>query len=756
MRYSFFSLVVAINAVAGFDVQAANTDRETFQVIFGVRAALSAQHGYGVTDSVKYIVEAPNGDIVVAGNGASSYTDTGSRTKPMVARIDPSGNVLWRQIYEDLENQEILAFAGKGDGQFIVFKKRVEDRSGRTRRTETLSLRRVDSDGNMSRELGGIDGVQVYGTAAVVNAELERLVFAGIDAEGTPSPRPEIRDVRLHEIDLNGNVRRLAFPEGIKGLRMFQHVGNDNFVFLRMGSFYSEPQDIARVNADGEVDQVIEWYDEVKMPSHVLATASRIFLIYQIDYREKKYRVLAHSIDGSGHWHYDIEGVDRVVAATATRTGGLILSGNYEGNPLVIAVSPQGEFQWSHRFRSAKANAGIAAISELSDGWLALAGSTSPGNAAFSSTDADALLVVSGPAGAGLSDYSGCLADADEIERLRAELQSLTGMEVRREVLMSGRKPTPVEDLPHLNAKVPPTGDCGSLSEQDLKRFLRESVDEAHVLNLSKPSDRAKIDVMLRPTGSLHPTGFKETGRFDVGRTPRLEVEHRSGREAMRYIAEEILPYTERFWVVFDQLQAAGRMWVGDKSRGLGLPAGPTFSKVTVLAEQFVETLNEQPEQDRRAFTAKFSAKPIVFSADDDFLHLWGDSWLIVGKNRIDDIFEYVLKTLPEIESGILAETKALYSAVATQFRKSDPNLPRAKYLEVLRRVSASIESLSDEDIAVLRDTFASVEVGNRYINDLGLQDYRRLVYMETVAAEHVLSFIVENAEELQSQELRP
>jgi hypothetical protein len=608
----------------------------------------------------------------------------------------------------------------------------------------------------MSRELGGIDGVQVYGTAAVVNAELERFVFAGIDAEGMTYSRPEIRDVRLHEIDLNGNVRRLAFPEGIKGLRMFQHVGNDNFVFLRMGSFYSEPQDIARVNADGEVDQVIEWYDEVKMPSHVLATASRIFLIYQIDYREKKYRVLAHSIDGSGHWHYDIEGVDRVVAATATRTGGLILSGNYEGNPLVIAVSPQGEFQWSHRFRSAKANAGIAAISELSDGWLALAGSTSPGNAAFSSTDADALLVVSGPAGAGLSDYSGCLADADEIERLRAELQSLTGMEVRREVLMSGRKPTPVEDLPHLNAKVPPTGDCGSLSEQDLKRFLRESVDEAHVLNLSKPSDRAKIDVMLRPTGSLHPTGFKETGRFDVGRTPRLEVEHRSGREAMRYIAEEILPYTERFWVVFDQLQAAGRMWVGDKSRGLGLPAGPTFSKVTVLAEQFVETLNEQPEQDRRAFTAKFSAKPIVFSADDDFLHLWGDSWLIVGKNRIDDIFEYVLKTLPEIESGILAETKALYSAVATQFRKSDPNLPRAKYLEVLRRVSASIESLSDEDIAVLRDTFASVEVGNRYINDLGLQDYRRLVYMETVAAEHVLSFIVENAEELQSQELRP
>lgn len=756
MRYSFFGLVAEIIALAGFEARAADVDREIFQVIFGVRPALSAQHGYGVTDSVNYIVEAPNGDIVVAGNGASSYTDTGSRTKPMVARIDPSGNVLWRQIYEDLEDQEILAFAGRGDNQFMVFKKDNKARSGRTRNTETLSLRRVDSEGNMSRQLGAIDGVQVYGTAPVVNTKLERFVFASIDAEGMTYTRPEIRDVRLHEIDLNGNVRRLAFPEGIKGLRMFQHVGNDNFVFLRMGTFYTQPQGIARVNQDGEVDQVMEWYDEVKMPSHVIATATRIFLIYQIDYREKKYRILAHAIDGSGLWNYDIEGVDRVVAATATRSGGLILSGSYEGNPLVFTVSPQGKLLWSQRFRSAKANAAIAAIKELSGGWLALAGSTDPGGGAFSSTDSDALLVVSGPGGDGLSDYSGCLADADQIERLRAELQSMTGIEVRREVLMSGRRPTPAEDLPPLNSRVPATGDCGPLSEQDLQRFLQEALDEARALNLSKPSDRVKIDIMLRPPDSIAPEGFKEMNRYDVGRTPHLEAEHTSAHAVMRYVANEILPFTERFWIVFDQLQASGRMWVGEKHHGNGTPGEPSFREVTEMAEQFIEELNSRPEQDRRAFAAKFSAKPIVFSADDDLLHIWGDNWVLVGKNRIDDIFEYVSETLPKIESEILAETEALYSAIATQFRKSDPNLPHLEYLEVLRRISASIESLSDKDIAVLRDTFATVEVGDRYINDLGLQGYRRLVYMEIVAAEHVLSFIVENADELQSQELRP
>lgn len=754
-RFAVACVAGAILAGAAATVIAANTEREVFQVIFGVRPSITAQHRYGVTDSVNHIVEAPNGDIIVAGNGASSYTDTGSRTKPMVARIDRAGNVLWRRIYDDLQDEDILAIAGKGDEQFILFKKDVEDHSGRTRRTETLSLRRVDSAGNISRILGSKEGVQVYGAAAVIDTELKRFVFAGIDAEGITYSRPEVRAVQLHEIDLNGNVRRLSFPEGITGLRMFQHVAGKEFIFFRMGSFYSHPLDISRVSDDGEVSQVIEWYDETKMPSHVIATESRIFVIYQTDYRPEKYRILAHGADGSGLWHYDIEGIDRVMAASAARDGGVILSVNYEGNPLIFAVNPDGELQWSQRFRSAKANAGISAIAELSDGWLALGGSTSPGSGAFSSTDSDALLVVSGPDGAGLSEYSGCLADADEIERLRAELESLTGAVVRREVYMTGRKPTPAEELPPLNSKVPPTDDCGSLSEQDLQRFLQEAVDEAQELALSKPSDRAKIDIMLRPEGSLVPSGFKEMDRYDVGRIPRLEVEGTSAREAINYIATEVLPYTERFWVVFDELQAAGRMWVGENRFGSGMPEGPSFREVTEMGELFVKELKSLPDNERRAFASKFSAKPIVFAADDEHMHIWGRNRVTVGKNRISDIFDYVLTTLPEIESEILEETKALDAAVSTQFRKTDPDMRHADYLEVLRRISASIESLSPEDIGVLQDTYATVEVGNRWINDLGVQDYHRLVYMQPVAAEHIFEFIIENAELLQQQELR-
>ena len=755
MRFGIACTVGAVLAAIAASVFAANADREVFQVIFGVRPSITAQHWYGVTDSVNHIVEAPNGDVIVAGNGASSYTDTGSRTKPMVARIDPAGNILWRRIYHDLQDEDILAIAGKGDEQFILFKKDVEDHSGSTWHTETLSLRRVDSGGNMSRVPGGKEGVRTYGAAAVIDTELERFVFAGIDAEDIAYSRPEVRDVQLHEIDLNGNVRRLSFPEGVTGLRMFQHVGGNEFVFLRMESFYSHPLDISRVAEDGEISQVIEWHDETRLPSHVIVTKTRIFLICRIDYRDNRYRVLAHGMDGSRLWHYDIEGVDRVMAASAARDGGVILSASYEGNPLILALNPDGELQWSERFRSAKANAGISAIAELSDGWLALAGSTSPGSGAFSATDSDALLVVSGPEGSGLSEYSGCLGDADEIERLRARLESLTGIVVRREVLMTGREPTPAEELPPLNSRVPPAGDCGPLSEQDLQRFLLEAVDEARELALSKPSDRAKIDVTLRPDGSLPPSGFKEMDRYDVGRFPRLEAEDTSAREAIGYIATEILPYTERFWVVFDELQAAGQMWVGNNRFGSGMPEGPSFREVAEMGEMFIEELNSRPDDERHAFAAKFSVKPIVFTADDEHMHVWGRNTVVVGRNRIGDIFDYVLTTLPGIEAEILEETKALDAVVATQFRKTDPNMRHADYLAVLRSISASVETLSPEDIAVLRDTYATVDVGNRWINDLGLQDNHRLVYMQPVAAEHILEYIVENSEKLQLQELR-
>ena len=66
------------------------TATEVFQVTFGTRYP-DVHRISGSTDSGTHVVEATNGDIVVAGYGGSHFTDAGDRTHPMLARIRRDG-----------------------------------------------------------------------------------------------------------------------------------------------------------------------------------------------------------------------------------------------------------------------------------------------------------------------------------------------------------------------------------------------------------------------------------------------------------------------------------------------------------------------------------------------------------------------------------------------------------------------------------------------------------------------------------------
>ena len=64
---------------------AGDQGREVFQVTFGTRPYLGQRSP--TTDGGRFLVAANDGDIIVAGHGASTFTDTGDRTKPMITRI---------------------------------------------------------------------------------------------------------------------------------------------------------------------------------------------------------------------------------------------------------------------------------------------------------------------------------------------------------------------------------------------------------------------------------------------------------------------------------------------------------------------------------------------------------------------------------------------------------------------------------------------------------------------------------------------
>ena len=729
---------------------AAEQDREVFQVTFGTRPFLGQRSP--TTDSGQFLVTADNGDVVVGGHGASTFTDTGDRTKPMIARINPSGHVIWRRIYDDLENHDVVAMLSTGGQQYVVFKHDQRDRSGgNPAPRQRISLRQVDDDGQLSRELGYIDDLYVADVLAYKNEGSAGFLVTALVTTGATFQRAFQRDISLFDLQISGVVNRPSFPEGIGGARLLQRNVDGSLVFLRLKTYFTEPMGFVRLSPEGALESLFSLDDNLISPMQVIATDDRLYMFETANWRNGFAPVTAYTHDGEVIWRKEIRGLSRF--GQAIRQGDdLLVAGSYEGNPVIIKLTAEGNRVWTRRFRSAKKDAHIAGMTILEDGWLAVTGSTSPGGGAFVSTDSDAFLAVADPEGRGFDEFGACMADATEIEDLREELAHRAGLEIQREILMTGRQPRPVEELPPFDEPLPKSLDCGELSEHDLLTFLREAAAEAQELDLSKPSERVKIHVHLRPEGAIPEPGYREWGRREAGAVPSIEVTEDSARLAMRFIATEILPYTERMLAVTDELRAATGMWVGEARSHEAAGGLPPFKENTLVAERFLELFRALDPTDQSTVRTRIGNHPLVVGANTDVLHLWGDRWILVGQDRIDGVFTYLLDELPELEQRIEDRSQILRSDLNLHVRKSDPDLFHSDYLEVLEQIIATIGQLTDDDVAIIQSTGADVHVSNSWVSDIFLPGRHRMVYIEPVAAPHLLKFIVEEESQLQAQ----
>jgi len=745
---SLLSLLAAISCTF-----AAEQDREVFQVTFGTRPFLGQRSS--TTDGGQFLVAAANGDVIVGGHGASTFTDTGNRTKPMIARIDPSGHVIWRRIYDDLENHDVVAMLSTGGQQYVVFKHDQRDRSGgNLAPRQRISFRQVDDDGQLSRELGHIDDLYVADVLAYKNEGDAGFLVTALVTTGATFKRAFQRDISLFDLQLNGAVNRPAFPEGIGGARLLQRNADGDLVFLRMKTYFGEPMGFVRLSAAGDLEHLFSLDDNLVSPMQLIATDDRLYMFETANWRNGFAPVTAYTHDGEVTWRKEIQGLSRF--GQAIRQGDdLLVAGSYEGNPVLIKFTTEGARVWTRRFRSAKKDAHIAGMAILENGWLAVTGSTSPGGGAFVSTDSDAFLAVADTEGKGFEEFGACMADATEIENLREELAHRAGLEIQREVLMTGRQPKPIEELPPFDEPLPKSLDCGELSEHDLLTFLREAATEARELDLSKPSKRVKIHIHLRPEGAIPGPGYREWGRREAGAVPSIEVTEDSARSAMRFIATEILPYTERMLTVTDQLRAATGMWVGDARSHEAAGGLPPFKENTLVAERFLEMFRALDPADQSAVRTRIGNHPLVVGANTDVLHLWGNRWILVGQNRIGEVFRYLLDDLPVLEQRIKDNSQILRRDLNLHVRKTDPDLFHADYLDVLERIVETIGQLADGDVELIQSIGADVHVSNHWVSDIFLPERHRMVYIEPVAAPYLLKFIVEVESQLQTQEPR-
>lgn len=732
---------------------AEDRDREVFQVTFGTRPYLGERSP--TTDGGKFLVAANNGDVIVAGHGASTFTDTGDRTKPMIARIDSSGHVIWRRLYDDLENHVVVALLSTGSQQYVVFKHDQRDKSGgNSAPRQRISLRQVDDDGLLSRELGHIGDLYVADVLAYKNEGRAGFLVTALVTTGATFQRAFQRDISLFDLQLSGAVNRPAFPEGIGGARLLQRSVDGSLVFLRMKTYFTEPMGFVRLSPEGMLESLFSLDDNLISPMQLIATDDRLYMFETANWRNGFAPITAYTRDGEVIWRKEIQGLSRF--GQAIRQGDdLLVAGSYEGNPVLIKLTAEGDRVWTRRFRSAKKDAHIARMEILEDGWLAVTGSTSPGGGAFVSTDSDAFLAVADPEGKGFEEFGACMADATEIEELREELANRAGLDIQREVLMTGRQPKPIDELPPFDEPLPKSLDCGELSEHDLLAFLREAAAEARKLDLSKPSERVKIHIHLRPAEAIPEPGYREWGRREAGAVPSIEVAEDSARPAMRFIATEILPYTERMLTVTDELRAASGVWVGEARSHEAAGGLPPFKENTLVAERFLQLFRELELEDQAAVRTRIGNRPLVVGANTEVLHLWGDRWILVGQDRIDEVFTYLLNDLPILERQIEDRSQILRQNLNLNVRKSDPDLFHADYLDVLEQIIETTGHLTDSDAEIIQSIGADVHVSKDWISDIFLPDRHRMVYIEPVAAAHLLQFIVEMKDQLQTQEPR-
>jgi len=717
---------------------------EPFQVTFGTRKP-NINIAYGVSDSGSLIIEADNGDLVVAGYGGSVFTDTGNREHPMLVRIKRDGKIDWTRIYDELENYKVLSLIENDGNHFLLFKQRVRNRSGRTGQvTDRVSLWQAGPLGHLKREIASIENLVLQSvTAYEVDDDIGFLIVAS-EVSDMAAGVFKKSDVTLFELSIDGKSRQLPFPKGVKGSKQLVLGPYGIRVFLQTPtSSLSQATEIVFADAEGELRREIPMRQYEVTPNKLLVANDRIYLYGHRLRDERSVPVLSFSFDGELLWRIDINGVDRSSSAVLMNDGGLVITGVYAELPIAARISVNGQVVWKQRFGSAKKNARTIGITVLKDGWLAISGLTLPGKVNSRWGDPDAFLVVTDPDAHGLAMFSGCTADAVKIEKLREELKTRTGIEVRREPYSSAPALQP------LGKKLSPNIDCGSLSEHHLLAFLREAVNEVKSLGLQKPSDRAVVRIELHPKYNVDEIAYR-----DGGRVPLIEVEHQLARDSIRFIGREIFPYTERMLVVSDALNTSIGMHVG--WTGFLRVGGrvPPFSEKTIVTENFLELFEQLPADRQRDVRRRLDGRPFHVAGDPDFLHLWADKWIFVGRNKITEVFTYLLETLPDLESQIEKEVWALNNGLGLRIgRKTDATMLHTEYLATLRDIAASAKRLSPRQRELIYGTKASIRIGSRMTKVVGVSGYRRQVYMRPAGADQILAFIAANAEDLRSQE---
>jgi hypothetical protein len=368
--------------------------QNAFHVTFGT----SGNADGGNADGAAFLVETTGGDIVVAGSGASFWSDDGRRfSNPMLARFDGRGELRWQRVYVDLADQRVIAFASRGEDQYVVLER--EQRLQRDASNE-VTLRQIDESGIASEPLASLQGLRVLAARPVVEAGLlSHFIIAGSNGAG----------VQILRVDLRGLVTEAG---SVRDFDRISHAGNlseQDFLVSRLllghehvldgRAVIDNHTDLIRLRPTGEVKLLARVAD--KLCRHAAASSDQVVCVeaplLRID--QTSDAIVAYSAAGQELWRRALAPGVYVEHMEFLASGDLLYAHREAQNVVVNLVDSSGRQVGTRTLRSTGPYTFLNTAEILRDGRLALAGSTGPWNG-FTSTDTNAMLIVmSGSAG---------------------------------------------------------------------------------------------------------------------------------------------------------------------------------------------------------------------------------------------------------------------------------------------------------------------------------------------------------------------